>query len=272
MSKHAVAVVVRTPGGIPLVRDPKKPAPIYWKFPGGRGGPEETAEEVAIREVQEEIGVSPQRNDLKVIHREDKGDHLLTIFLVDIPLRVVTRHRGDEGEEVRYFSPSELVDCPDFFPNHRKVWKMLGNVTLIAQEHHLDASHAPSRTEWTLSPAIPVIQSSKDCGMFLRRVESAAMETRPRLGCRGLIIKESLEPLRGELDVPARVPHFTMSEVGLDEAEVGAALGQVVAARSAGREWGWMFKCLRPARSAARSSMSCTVREPRGEPRSEVKT
>lgn len=35
----------------------------------------------------------------------------------------------------------------------------------------------------------------------------------------------------GKLHVPARVADFAMAEVRLDEAEVGAALGQVVAAR-----------------------------------------
>ena len=41
-SEHAAAVLIISPDGIPVVRDPKKPIPRYWKLPGGRSEGKET--------------------------------------------------------------------------------------------------------------------------------------------------------------------------------------------------------------------------------------
>ena len=118
---HAVAVLLVTPEGIPLVKDPKKPPPPFWKLPGGRGPATETAEEVAIREIEEEIGVSLAKENLKIIHREDRGTHILTIFRADLPSLPKLKQRGDEREEMGVFSPREILSLPDFFPNHLKI-------------------------------------------------------------------------------------------------------------------------------------------------------
>ena len=117
----AVAVFLVTPEGIPLVKDPKKPPPFFWKLPGGRGPATETAEEVAIRELKEEIGVSLSKKDLKVIHREDRGTHILTIFRADLPALPTLKQQGEEGEQVGIFSPRAMLSLPDFFPNHLKI-------------------------------------------------------------------------------------------------------------------------------------------------------
>ena len=105
----------------PLVKDPKKRPPPFWKLPGGRGPATETAEEVAIRELEEEIGVSLAKEDLKVIYREDRETHILTIFRADLPSLPKLKQQGDEREEVRVFSPQEILSLPDFFPNHLRV-------------------------------------------------------------------------------------------------------------------------------------------------------
>ena len=118
---HAVAVLLVAPEGIPLVKDPKKPFPPFWKLPGGRGTKAETAEETAIRELEEEIGVSLAKEDLKIIHQEDKKTHMLTIFRTDLPFLPKLKKQGDEGEEIRIFSPEEIISLPDFFPNHFKI-------------------------------------------------------------------------------------------------------------------------------------------------------
>ena len=47
----------------------------------------------------------------------------------------------------------------------------------------------------------------------------------------GSIIEQTVETAGGELDVPAGVADFAMPEVRLNEAQVGAALGEIVAAR-----------------------------------------
>lgn len=120
-NKFAVAVLVVTPQGIPLVRDLKKPAPAFWKLPGGRSEGDETAEEAAIREINEEIGVTLTPDSLAIIHEEDRGSHSLVIFRVDLPVLPKLLTKGNEGEEIAVFTPSELVASADFFPNHRRV-------------------------------------------------------------------------------------------------------------------------------------------------------
>lgn len=118
---YAVAVFLVTPEGIPLVKDPKKPPPLFWKLPGGRGRATETAEEVAIRELKEEIGVSLAKKDLKVIHQEDRSTHILIIFRADLSFLPKLKQQGDEQEEIRVFSPQAILSLPNFFPNHLKI-------------------------------------------------------------------------------------------------------------------------------------------------------
>jgi len=119
---HAVAVLLVTPEGIPLVKDPKKHPP-FWKLPGGRGPATETAKEVAIRELKEEIGIILIKEDLKVIHKEDRSTHILTIFRADLPSLPKLKQQGAEGEEIGAFSPQEILSMSDFFPNHLKIIK-----------------------------------------------------------------------------------------------------------------------------------------------------
>lgn len=125
MPGYAVAVLLNTPWGIPLIRDPKKPAPIFWKLPGGRSEGAETAEQSAVRELAEEVGVFLSVSDLKVVHTEDKGSHTLAIFRADVDTLPQMKSEGDEGEEIKVFKPAQILGMRDFFPNHRKV---VGNI------------------------------------------------------------------------------------------------------------------------------------------------
>ena len=120
---RAVAVLVITPQGIPLIRDPKKPAPVFWKAPGGRGNANETAKSAALRELREEIGVTLAEDDLVVVSEENKGSHILTLFAAKRPSLPAIKDRGDEGEEIRVFSPTEILAMTDFFPNHKKSYE-----------------------------------------------------------------------------------------------------------------------------------------------------
>ena len=121
MQNHAVAVLIITPEGIPLIRDPKKPRPVFWKLPGGRGDAPETAEQVAVREIQEEIGVPLLEKNLTIVYEEDKESHMLTIFRADLQHLPKLKTQGDEGEEIKVFKPKEILSMQDFFPNHRRV-------------------------------------------------------------------------------------------------------------------------------------------------------
>lgn len=123
---HATAVLVVTPQGIPLIRDPKKRPPIYWKLPGGRSEGQETAAQCAVRELQEEIGLTLSESNLVVLDSKDKGSHIVTIFMAELPELPRLNTRGDEGEQIQVFKASEILDRDDFFPNHLDaVWRVL---------------------------------------------------------------------------------------------------------------------------------------------------
>lgn len=118
-SAHAVAVLVVTPQGIPLVRDPKKPEPHYWKLPGGRSEEGETAVQCAVRELNEELGIALGETDLKQVTSQSRGNHTFTLFQARLPALPELKQQGDDGEDVRVFSPQQILMLPDFFPNHR---------------------------------------------------------------------------------------------------------------------------------------------------------
>jgi ADP-ribose pyrophosphatase YjhB (NUDIX family) len=119
--RYAVAVLLLTPAGIPLIRDPKKPLPVYWKLPGGRSEGDETPEAAATREIEEEIGIALTADDLFVIHEEERGSHTLFVFRAERSEVGHLRDRGNEGEEIRFFRPQEILSLQDFFPNHRVI-------------------------------------------------------------------------------------------------------------------------------------------------------
>lgn len=120
---YAVAVLIITPQGVPLIRDPKKPAPVFWKAPGGRSEAGETAVGAAVREVKEEIGVALAEKELVVVYEEDRGSHTFALFSAKLKSLPELKSRGDEGEEIKLFSPKEILVMPDFFPNHRKAFE-----------------------------------------------------------------------------------------------------------------------------------------------------
>jgi ADP-ribose pyrophosphatase YjhB (NUDIX family) len=127
--EYSVAVLINAKGNIPLIRDPKKPAPVYWKLPGGRSERDETAEECAVREVQEEVGISLKIDQLKEIYTEYRSNHVLVIFQANLPSLPPHKSVGNEREEVRVFAAKDISSMHDFFPNHKKaVAKVLAQI------------------------------------------------------------------------------------------------------------------------------------------------
>jgi len=121
-TSSAVAVLIITPQGIPLIRDPKKPAPVFWKAPGGRSIGSESPTAAVIRETKEEIGVTLTEKNLTIAYEEDRGSHMLVLFTAKLKSLPDMKTKGDEGEEIRLFSPKEMLTMPDLFPNHRKAF------------------------------------------------------------------------------------------------------------------------------------------------------
>lgn len=118
-TNYAVAIAVHTPSGIPLVSDPKKPVPRYWKLPGGRSMPGEVPEETAIRELREETGIALTVHDLTLLHEEHRADHGFFLFSATVIRPVTLPEKGGDGELVQIFAEEKIRTMPDFFPNHR---------------------------------------------------------------------------------------------------------------------------------------------------------
>ena len=82
--RHVVATLVVTEWGIPLVRNPKKPQPIFWKLPGGKGEGSETLTETATREIEEETGMKIPENLFELIEEQDRDTHIFFIFRASV--------------------------------------------------------------------------------------------------------------------------------------------------------------------------------------------
>ena len=118
---HAVAVLVESNGGeIPLIRDPKKRPPLYWKLPGGRGEAGEEAEAVALRELEEETGIVLPKGAVSLVLEQDRENHIFSLFRAKVPSLSKLKAVGNEGEEICTFGLDQLLVMRDFFPNHRK--------------------------------------------------------------------------------------------------------------------------------------------------------
>lgn len=119
----AVAVLCITPAGIPLVRDPYKASPIYWKLPGGKREGKESVRETASRELEEETGIKILPHCFKLLDGEtvQRPDH--TRYFLKAVLEEVPRLAENplEGEEVFIFSPEQVRKAPSLLPTHAPV-------------------------------------------------------------------------------------------------------------------------------------------------------
>ena len=118
--KFAVAEMVETPQGLPLVMDFKKPAP-FWKFPGGRSEAGESPAAAAIREIEEEVGLKLKQSDLELVHHEKRLNHEFYFYRARVASLADLKNKGNDGESVRLFTLEQLKTMIDFFPNHRKL-------------------------------------------------------------------------------------------------------------------------------------------------------
>ncbi len=123
--KWAVSVIICGPQDmVPLVLDPDKPTPHYWKLPGGRSEDGETPEGTALREVEEEVGL--HLNEVAQLSEIDRGNHKMYFFGGKVETFAELKEYGDEGERVHLFSTEEMEGMMDLFPPHRKLLESLG--------------------------------------------------------------------------------------------------------------------------------------------------
>lgn len=124
MIPYATIVMVFTPKGLIAVRDSNKPAPIYWKLPGGKSHFGETAEQCAARELEEETGIAVKPEDLKMIFQQEKGKHVKVFFGITVDSIEGLKSAGNEGEEVKIFpvfDVLELIKRGEFHPAHSRI-------------------------------------------------------------------------------------------------------------------------------------------------------
>jgi 8-oxo-dGTP pyrophosphatase MutT (NUDIX family) len=128
-----VAVLIVTPWGIPVVRDPKKPKPVFWKLPGGKGKATEKPEAVALRELKEETGVRVPMSELRLVASQDRGSHTFFVFDAHVSAEVLLdiKQKGDEGEEIEVLEPDDLLSRKDFFPPHLGFVKKILEAELV---------------------------------------------------------------------------------------------------------------------------------------------
>ena len=89
-----------------------------WEFPGGKCESHETPEQALVRELQEEVGITPLSPKLFEEVEHDYGDKrvCLYFFLVD---SFEGEAKGNEGQLTAWFDSSELANLD--FPAANKV-------------------------------------------------------------------------------------------------------------------------------------------------------
>lgn len=118
---HSSLILVLSKDGVPLVFEPSKPLPHYWKLPGGKKDNDETPLQTATRELEEELGPKVGPQDLTLLTVQDKGSHDLYLYCVIREDLNDLKERGDEGEEIGVFKCEKLEYMVDFLPYHRKL-------------------------------------------------------------------------------------------------------------------------------------------------------
>jgi ADP-ribose pyrophosphatase YjhB (NUDIX family) len=124
-SDYAVAVLVHSPQGVVLVRDPKFNRPL-WKLPGGKSQPYELPNFAATRELLEETGVSVPPFQLSMAYREPRAKHTFVLYTATVESLAELKTEGDEGEEVGVFSQKQLEEMEDFLKPHRYALEAIG--------------------------------------------------------------------------------------------------------------------------------------------------
>lgn len=122
----AVAIFAEYQEMVVLVRDTNKPAPHYWKLPGGRGEYGETPDEAGARELEEETGVVVPPEEILNVYEEPRKNHHFHLLHAKAQSLEKLKGVGDEGEVVKVFTKEEMRALPDFMPAHKAILQKIG--------------------------------------------------------------------------------------------------------------------------------------------------
>lgn len=111
---------------VPLVMDPDKGPPHYWKFPGGHSeiADGKKQSQTAVRETFEETGLEVK--NIKYLSREQSGSFPVYLFCGRTDSFTNLREFGDEGELVKLVHVDEIPFMSDFLVSHRKLLEKAG--------------------------------------------------------------------------------------------------------------------------------------------------
>ena len=107
---HVVAAVIEQEGEILIAR---RPDHLHqggkWEFPGGKVEPNERIEDALCRELEEELGIEPDRFESLITIAHDYPDKQV---LLDVWRVTSFKHEavGAEGQEIRWVSPQNLKE------------------------------------------------------------------------------------------------------------------------------------------------------------------
>jgi mutator protein MutT len=111
------AILIRQ-GRILLIRRKNPPSFDMFAFPGGRAEPGESPEQTALREFEEETGItahSPKLFAFYDLQSENPGRHFhLSVFLVEADAEAIAEAR-DDAADAGWHTPEEIrrLNIPD---------------------------------------------------------------------------------------------------------------------------------------------------------------
>jgi len=114
-------------GKILLIRRDNKPTipnPNMWSIPGGQVEKGESFDKALVREIKEEIGITPKNYQLLGFFETEKQNAIYLLELTDEETQEIKL--GDEGQELKWFKPQEIADIDaipivrDFFQKNAK--------------------------------------------------------------------------------------------------------------------------------------------------------
>ncbi len=99
--QSAAVILVDTPEGIILVKDPSKSMPHLWKMPGGKSKEGETFLECAVRELFEKTGLVICPESLQLVAKNRRKKHTHYVFKCTLSMVPILRKPRIHGEKIK---------------------------------------------------------------------------------------------------------------------------------------------------------------------------